>query len=96
MTPSLLKLNPLSPFPLFFLFFFGPRCLPKPGGCTTVFHFTKIEIIGSSVSGTMVEAWLMDDSDADQRLPHKREPHAPLSLDDLKTLGVLYWCVFFS
>lgn len=44
----------------------------------------------------MVEAWLMDDSDADQRLPHKREPHAPLSLDDLKTLGVLYWCVFFS
>lgn len=41
----------------------------------------------------MVSAWLMDNSDADQRLPHKREPHEPVSLDELKELGVLYWCV---
>lgn len=39
----------------------------------------------------MVNAWLMDDSDADQRLPHKREPNVPVSLDALRELGVLYW-----
>lgn len=33
----------------------------------------------------------MDDSDADQRLPHKREPNLPVSSEALIELGVLQW-----
>lgn len=33
----------------------------------------------------------MDDSDADQRLPHKLEPNEPCSLETLRSLGVLSW-----
>lgn len=38
-----------------------------------------------------IEAWYMDDSDADQRLPHKREPNLPVSSEALIELGVLQW-----
>lgn len=30
-----------------------------------------------------IEAWYMDDSDADQRLEHRLNPNQPVSLDDL-------------
>ncbi|XP_031570315.1 1,2-dihydroxy-3-keto-5-methylthiopentene dioxygenase-like [Actinia tenebrosa] len=39
----------------------------------------------------MVRAWYMDSSDEDQRLPHQLDPPQPVSLDQLKQLGVLYW-----
>ncbi|XVE81672.1 hypothetical protein DITRI_Ditri15bG0084000 [Diplodiscus trichospermus] len=38
-----------------------------------------------------IEAWFMDDSKEDQRLPHQRYPNEPVSLDHLAELGVLYW-----
>lgn len=33
----------------------------------------------------------MDDSDADQRQPHKLEPNQPVSGKQLEELGVLHW-----
>lgn len=41
----------------------------------------------------MVKAWFMDSSEEDQRLPHQLDPPKPVSLDDLKNCGVLYWKV---
>ncbi|KAG7225200.1 hypothetical protein INR49_014759 [Caranx melampygus] len=38
-----------------------------------------------------VEAWFMDSSDEDQRKPHRLSPNQPVSLDQLKELGVFYW-----
>lgn len=38
-----------------------------------------------------IEAWYMDDSPEDQRLPHKQHPNKPCSLAALRDLGVLYW-----
>ncbi|KAJ8398218.1 hypothetical protein AAFF_G00430620 [Aldrovandia affinis] len=38
-----------------------------------------------------MEAWYIDESDADQRLPHKCDPNKPVSLEELKHLGILYW-----
>ncbi|VVB07190.1 unnamed protein product [Arabis nemorensis] len=38
-----------------------------------------------------MQAWFMDDSNEDQRLPHHRNPNEPVSLDYLSELGVLYW-----
>ena len=40
---------------------------------------------------TMVQAWYMDESDSDQRLPHELEPSVPVSLEQLEKLGVLYF-----
>uniref|UniRef100_A0A3B3BBN2 Acireductone dioxygenase n=1 Tax=Oryzias melastigma TaxID=30732 RepID=A0A3B3BBN2_ORYME len=36
-------------------------------------------------------AWYMDSSDEDQRKPHRLRPHQPVSLDELKKLGVFHW-----
>lgn len=41
----------------------------------------------------MVSAWYMDDSKEDQRAPHKTDPLQPVSLEELKALGVLYFQV---
>lgn len=41
-----------------------------------------------------IHAWYMDDSDADQRLPHKKEPNEPVSMQILDKLGVLHWSGF--
>ncbi|MCO5575517.1 hypothetical protein L7F22_029318 [Adiantum nelumboides] len=38
-----------------------------------------------------LEAWYMDDSDDDQRLPHHLDPKQYVSLDKLAELGVLHW-----
>ncbi|KAK5609308.1 1,2-dihydroxy-3-keto-5-methylthiopentene dioxygenase [Crenichthys baileyi] len=38
-----------------------------------------------------LEAWYMDGSDEDQRKPHRLNPNQPVTLDELKKLGVLYW-----
>lgn len=38
-----------------------------------------------------LEAWRMDDSDADQRLEHRRTPNEPVSVEELRQLGVLSW-----
>uniref|UniRef100_A0A3P9KXM1 Acireductone dioxygenase n=1 Tax=Oryzias latipes TaxID=8090 RepID=A0A3P9KXM1_ORYLA len=38
-----------------------------------------------------LEAWYMDSSDEDQREPHRLHPHQPVSLDQLKELGVFHW-----
>lgn len=35
----------------------------------------------------------MDGSEEDQRRPHRLEPHQPVSLEQLKELGVFYWQV---
>ncbi|GMN46774.1 hypothetical protein TIFTF001_015948 [Ficus carica] len=39
----------------------------------------------------VIQAWYMDDSDEDQRLPHHRNPKEFVSLDQLDELGVLSW-----
>ncbi|XP_045700245.1 1,2-dihydroxy-3-keto-5-methylthiopentene dioxygenase [Phyllostomus hastatus] len=39
----------------------------------------------------MVQAWYMDDSTDDPRLPHRAEPARPVGLEQLRRLGVLYW-----
>ncbi|XP_030533640.1 1,2-dihydroxy-3-keto-5-methylthiopentene dioxygenase 1-like [Rhodamnia argentea] len=38
-----------------------------------------------------LEAWFMDDSDGDKRLPHHRSPPEFVSSDHLSDVGVLYW-----
>ncbi|KNA21285.1 hypothetical protein SOVF_044580 [Spinacia oleracea] len=39
----------------------------------------------------VIQAWYMDDSDEDQRLPHHKEPKEFVSLEQLDELGVLSW-----
>ncbi|XP_042048077.1 1,2-dihydroxy-3-keto-5-methylthiopentene dioxygenase 2-like [Salvia splendens] len=39
----------------------------------------------------VIQAWYMDDSDADQRLPHHRDPQEFVSFEKLDELGVLSW-----
>ncbi|KAM0936597.1 putative oxidoreductase [Dioscorea sansibarensis] len=39
----------------------------------------------------VLQAWYMDDSEEDQRLPHHREPKEIVSLEKLKELGVVSW-----
>ncbi|KAI8467010.1 MAG: aci-reductone dioxygenase, partial [Monoraphidium minutum] len=38
-----------------------------------------------------IEAWYMDDSEEDQRLPHQRVPNKPCPLAELNRLGVKSW-----
>ncbi|KAL7872953.1 hypothetical protein AOLI_G00120240 [Acnodon oligacanthus] len=40
---------------------------------------------------TRIDAWYMDESAEDQRLPHRLEPNKPVSLEDLQKIGVFYW-----
>ncbi|KAL6971653.1 homogentisate 1,2-dioxygenase [Sarracenia purpurea var. burkii] len=39
----------------------------------------------------VIQAWYMDESDEDQRLPHHRNPEEYVSLDQLAEFGVLSW-----
>lgn len=38
----------------------------------------------------MVEAWYMDESQEDQRTPHRQRPNRAVSLEQLRRLGVVY------
>lgn len=38
-----------------------------------------------------ITAWLMDNEEGDQRLPHRLEGDSDVSLDTLAKLGVLHW-----
>ncbi|KAG7328529.1 hypothetical protein KOW79_008473 [Hemibagrus wyckioides] len=38
-----------------------------------------------------LEAWHMDESTEDSRLPHKLHPNQPVSLQELRDIGVCYW-----
>eukprot|EP00891_Asterochloris_glomerata_P000492 jgi/Astpho2/492/fgenesh1_pm.00011_%23_32_t len=38
-----------------------------------------------------LQAWYMDDSQEDQRKPHRQQPNKPASVDKLRELGVLSW-----
>lgn len=38
----------------------------------------------------MVEAWYMDESQEDQRAPHRQRPNRAVSLEQLRRLGVVY------
>eukprot|EP00199_Chlamydomonas_sp_CCMP681_P006354 CAMPEP_0119102258 /NCGR_PEP_ID=MMETSP1180-20130426/1062_1 /TAXON_ID=3052 ORGANISM="Chlamydomonas cf sp, Strain CCMP681" /NCGR_SAMPLE_ID=MMETSP1180 /ASSEMBLY_ACC=CAM_ASM_000741 /LENGTH=204 /DNA_ID=CAMNT_0007086507 /DNA_START=63 /DNA_END=677 /DNA_ORIENTATION=- len=38
-----------------------------------------------------IEAWFMDDSNLDQRAPHRQTPNKPVIAQKLAELGVLYW-----
>lgn len=38
----------------------------------------------------MVEAWYMDESQEDQRAPHRLQPNRAVSLEQLRRLGVAY------
>lgn len=38
-------------------------------------------------------AWFMDSSEEDQRKPHKLTPDQPVSLEELRQLGVFHWKV---
>jgi 1,2-dihydroxy-3-keto-5-methylthiopentene dioxygenase len=44
----------------------------------------------------VIQAWYMDDSEEDQRLPHHKDPKEFLSLDKLAGLFVCFNSVFFS
>ncbi|XP_046893061.1 1,2-dihydroxy-3-keto-5-methylthiopentene dioxygenase isoform X1 [Hypomesus transpacificus] len=38
-----------------------------------------------------LDAWYIDDSDEDQRMPHKLNPNQPVSLEDLQKLGIFHF-----
>ncbi|KAJ4767780.1 hypothetical protein LUZ62_078155 [Rhynchospora pubera] len=38
-----------------------------------------------------IEAWVMEENEEDQRLPHKKNPNEPVPLTKLQEIGVLYW-----
>lgn len=42
-------------------------------------------------SQASIDAWYMDSTEEDQRLPHRLDPNQPASLAKLAELGVLYW-----
>lgn len=52
---------------------------------------TKDLAAPDSIETSRIAAWFMDDSDEDQRLPHKKSPNKPVDLEKLRDLGVLYW-----
>ncbi|KAI5618830.1 1,2-dihydroxy-3-keto-5-methylthiopentene dioxygenase, partial [Silurus asotus] len=39
----------------------------------------------------VLEAWYMDESTEDQRLPHKLQPNQAVSVQELQEIGVCYW-----
>jgi len=40
-----------------------------------------------------MEAWYMDESSEDQRLPHRLSPNQPVTREQLQDIGVYYWKV---
>lgn len=54
-------------------------------------HLSFIEHLFRAMA--LIEAWFMDDSDEDHRMPHKLNPNEPVSLKELENIGVFYWKV---
>lgn len=40
-----------------------------------------------------IEAWYMDESEEEQKLPHRLNPNQTVSLKLLEEIGVYYWKV---
>uniref|UniRef100_H3BZD3 Acireductone dioxygenase n=1 Tax=Tetraodon nigroviridis TaxID=99883 RepID=H3BZD3_TETNG len=38
-----------------------------------------------------LEAWFLDSNEDDQRKPHRQNPNCPVSMEQLKKLGVFHW-----
>ncbi|KAI3443250.1 uncharacterized protein J3R85_000176 [Psidium guajava] len=76
---------------------------PPNGDILDGFEIQGLEMLGSTSDShvgrrrthdprkEVIQAWYMDDSDEDQRLPHHREPKEFVSLKQLEELGVLSW-----
>nr|KAF6445800.1 acireductone dioxygenase 1 [Rousettus aegyptiacus] len=56
----------------------GPALLVVPPGADCARH-------------AMVQAWYRDEADDDPRRPHRAQPSRPVSLEQLRRLGVLHW-----
>lgn len=56
----------------------GPVLLVVPPGADCAHH-------------AMVQAWYRDEADDDPRRPHRAQPSRPVSLEQLRRLGVLHW-----
>ncbi|XP_031477918.1 probable inactive acireductone dioxygenase 2 [Nymphaea colorata] len=48
-------------------------------------------MVASGEGVTTIQAWYMNDTNEDQRLPHHCNPEEYVSLEKLSELGVLYW-----
>jgi 1,2-dihydroxy-3-keto-5-methylthiopentene dioxygenase len=63
--------------------------------CTNTTHILFIYIFPHSQpedpKTANIEAWYMDDSPDDQRLPHRQYPNLPCSAETLQSLGIKYW-----
>ncbi|KAE8698282.1 1,2-dihydroxy-3-keto-5-methylthiopentene dioxygenase 1 [Hibiscus syriacus] len=68
----------------------GPNVIPWIGS-GHLYRSVGVTFNESSTTTMAIEAWFMDESNEDQRLPHKRNPNEPVSLDHLAEIGVLYW-----
>lgn len=53
-------------------------------------HITNVV---STVNMSAIEAWHMDESEEDQKLPHRLNPNQSVSLKQLEEIGVYYWKV---
>lgn len=53
-------------------------------------HITNV-VWTVNMSG--IEAWHMDESEEDQKLPHRLNPNQSVSLKQLEEIGVYYWKV---
>ncbi|XP_042036917.1 1,2-dihydroxy-3-keto-5-methylthiopentene dioxygenase 2-like [Salvia splendens] len=74
----------------------GFRCfslppLSKPTGFGRASERERMGSESKDPREEVIQAWYMDDSDADQRLPHHRDPQEFVSFEKLDELGVLSW-----
>ncbi|KAG0549459.1 hypothetical protein BDA96_01G257700 [Sorghum bicolor] len=54
-------------------------------------HPARQEYVKNDGKQEVIEAWYMDDSEEDQRLPHHRDPKEFIPLDKLSELGIISW-----
>ncbi|TRZ02649.1 hypothetical protein DNTS_024390 [Danionella cerebrum] len=53
----------------------------------------RIAVARGIRTSAKMEAWYMDESNEDQRLPHRMNPNQAASLEQLERIGVYYWKV---
>lgn len=91
----IVKTHPFLPSPQFHLSGHAFQTAPPYTPPTTV--PARLSPVPSSqfveAVAAMVQAWYMDESTADPRMPHRAQPDRPVGLEQLRTLGVLYWKV---